>query len=35
MNVLIGNATANDVNAVINDKFAELLTKYSGGRIKA
>ncbi len=35
MNVLIGNATANDVNAVINDKFAELMTKYSGGRLKA
>jgi len=35
MNVLIGNATVNDTQAAVNDKFAELLTKYSGGRIKA
>jgi C4-dicarboxylate-binding protein DctP len=35
MNVLIGNATANDTQAAVNDKFAELLTTYSKGRMKA
>ena len=35
MNVLIGNATANDTQAEANDKFAELITKYSNGRMKA
>ncbi len=35
MNVLIGNATTNDTQAEVNDRFAELVTKYSGGRIKA
>lgn len=35
MNVLIGTATANDTQAAAVDKFAELLTKYSGGRLKA
>ena len=35
MNVLIGNATTNDTQAEVNDKFAELLTKYSDGRLKA
>lgn len=35
MNVLIGNVTANDTQAAANDKFAELLTKYSNGRLKA
>jgi len=35
MNVLIGNATTNDTQAEVNDKFAELLTKYSNGRLKA
>ena len=35
MTVLIGNATANDTQAVVNDKFAELLTKYSNGRLQA
>jgi len=34
-NLLIGNATANDTQAAANDKFAELLTKYSNGRFKA
>jgi C4-dicarboxylate-binding protein DctP len=33
--VLIGNATANDTQAAGNDKFAELITKYSNGRLKA
>ncbi len=33
--LLIGNATANDTQAAANDKFAELLTKYSNGRFKA
>lgn len=33
--VLIGNATANDTQAAVNDKFAELITKYSDGRLKA
>ena len=35
MNMLIGNATANDTQAAANDKFAELVTKYSKGRINA
>ncbi|MBI4293023.1 MAG: TRAP transporter substrate-binding protein [Betaproteobacteria bacterium] len=35
VNVLVGNATANDTQAAANDKFAELMTKYSGGRLKA
>ena len=34
-NVLIGNATANDTQAAANDKFAELITRYSDGRLKA
>jgi tripartite ATP-independent transporter DctP family solute receptor len=34
-NVLIGNATANDTQAAANDKFAELIAKYSNGRLKA
>jgi len=34
-NILIGNATANDTQAAANDKFAELITKYSDGRLKA
>ena len=34
-NVLIGNATANDTQAAANDKFAELITKYSNERYKA
>jgi len=33
--VRIGNATANDTQAAANDKFAELITKYSNGRLKA
>ncbi|WP_161142711.1 TRAP transporter substrate-binding protein [Propylenella binzhouense] len=33
--VLIGNATANDTQAAVNDKFAELITKYSDGRLSA
>jgi tripartite ATP-independent transporter DctP family solute receptor len=33
--VLIGNATAGDTQAEANDKFAELLTKYSNGRFSA
>ncbi|MDO8706709.1 MAG: hypothetical protein Q7J84_17365, partial [Sulfuricaulis sp.] len=33
--VLIGNATTNDTQAEVNEKFAELLTKYSDGRLKA
>lgn len=33
--MLIGNATANDTQAAANDKFAELVTNYSNGRIKA
>ncbi len=33
--VLIGNTTANDTQAAANDKFAELITKYSNGRLKA
>ena len=35
MNVLVGNATANDTQAAIADKLAELMTEYSGGRLKA
>jgi C4-dicarboxylate-binding protein DctP len=35
MNVLIGNATVADTQAAANDKFAELLTQYSDGRIRA
>ena len=35
VNMLIGNATANDTQAAANDKFAELVTKYSNGRITA
>ncbi|MBI2320207.1 MAG: TRAP transporter substrate-binding protein [Betaproteobacteria bacterium] len=35
MNVLVGVATANDTQAEIAEKFAELMTKYSGGRLKA
>ncbi len=34
-NVLIGNATANDTQAAANDKFAELISKYSNERLKA
>ncbi len=34
-NVLIGTATANDAQAAVAEKFAELLTKYSNGRFKA
>jgi TRAP-type C4-dicarboxylate transport system substrate-binding protein len=34
-NVLIGNATANDTQAAANKKFAELMTSYSNGRLKA
>ena len=32
--MLIGNVTANDTQAEVNDKLAELVTKYSNGRIK-
>lgn len=35
MKMLIGNVTVNDAQAAVNDKFAELVTKYSGGRITA
>ncbi len=35
MNVLLGTATVNDTQAAANDKFAELITKYSGGRLNA
>lgn len=35
MAVRIGNSTANDAMAEVNDKFAELLTKYSNARFKA
>src|SRR3972149_3862952 len=34
VNMLIGNVTANDTQAEVNDKLAELATKYSNGRIK-
>jgi TRAP-type transport system periplasmic protein len=34
-NVLIGNATANDTQAAANEKLAELIVKYSDGRLKA
>jgi tripartite ATP-independent transporter DctP family solute receptor len=34
-NILIGNATANDAQAAVNEKFAELITKYSNGKLKA
>jgi TRAP-type C4-dicarboxylate transport system substrate-binding protein len=33
--VLIGNITINDTQAAANDKFAELLTTYSNGRLNA
>jgi len=33
--VRIGNATANDTQAAANDKFAELITKYSNGKLQA
>lgn len=33
--VRIGNATANDTQAAANDKLAELITKYSNGKLKA
>jgi tripartite ATP-independent transporter DctP family solute receptor len=33
--LLIGNATAGDTQASVNEKFAELLNKYSNGRFKA
>lgn len=32
---LIGNATVGDAQAVVNDKFAELVTKHTGGKLKA
>ncbi len=32
--MLIGNVTANDTQAEVNDKLAELVTRYSNGRIK-
>ena len=35
INMLIGNVTANDTQAAVNDKLGELVTKYSGGRITA
>ena len=35
MKMLIGNSTANDAQAAVCNKFAELVTKYSGGRIQA
>ncbi len=34
-NVLIHSPTTGDTNAAVNDKFAELLTKYSSGRLMA
>ena len=34
-NILIGTATANDTQAATNEKFAELITKYSNGKLKA
>lgn len=33
--VRVGNATANDTQAAANDKFAELITKSSSGKLKA
>ena len=33
--IRVGNVTANDTQAAVCDKFAELLTKYSGGRLNA
>src|SRR5690242_8217918 len=33
--VRIGNATANDTQAAANDKFAELISKYSNGKLQA
>ena len=35
MTVRLGNITAGDTQAAATDKFAELLTQYSGGRLKA
>jgi TRAP-type C4-dicarboxylate transport system substrate-binding protein len=35
MNMLIANTTANDTQAAAADKFGELITKYSEGRINA
>lgn len=35
INMLVGNTTANDTQAAANDKFAELVTRYSDGRIAA
>ena len=35
MVIRIGNSTANDAMAAVNDKFAELLTTHSNGRFKA
>jgi tripartite ATP-independent transporter DctP family solute receptor len=34
-NVLVGNATAADTQAAANDKFAELISKYSNGKLNA
>ncbi|MPZ56030.1 MAG: hypothetical protein GEU91_05920 [Rhizobiales bacterium] len=34
-NVLIGNATAGDTQAAANEKFAELINKYSNGKLSA
>ena len=34
-NLLIGNATAADTQAAANDRFAELITQYSDGKLKA
>jgi tripartite ATP-independent transporter DctP family solute receptor len=33
--IRVGNATANDTQAAANDKLAELITKYSKGKLKA
>jgi TRAP-type C4-dicarboxylate transport system substrate-binding protein len=33
--LLIGNSTAGDTQASVNERFAELLNKYSNGRFKA
>lgn len=33
--IRIGNATASDTQAAANDKLAELITKYSGGKLNA